>query len=351
MTLSFDRSIIEGPYLRDILSQPKALDDTCQAFDVTHELEKLANRLRNGRFPRIVLTGMGSSYHALHPMNLELVNSGFTAITVETSELVHYAKRYLDSRTLIVAVSQSGRSAEILRLLEIHKGRSPVIGVTNTAASPLATESDAVVLTHAGDEFSVSCKTYTTGLMALEWLSGVLTGKGLRHKRSELAKAQGATAEYLEKWKKHVDELLALLEGIRHLFLAGRGTSLAAVGAGALIIKEADHFPAEGMSSAAFRHGPIEMLRPEIFVLVFSGDAKSSVLNQKLLEDVRDHGGRAASVGTEVQTGAFHLPKTPACLRPILEILPVQMITLALAAHAGREPGKFEITTKVTTTE
>lgn len=351
MTLAFDQSIIEGPYLRDILSQPKALDDTCQALGVTPKLERLANRLRNGRFPRIVLTGMGSSYHALHPMNLELVNSGFTAITVETSELVHYEKRYLDSRTLIVAVSQSGRSAEILRLLEINQGRSPVIGVTNTAGSLLATETDAVVLTHAGEEFSVSCKTYTTGLMALEWLGGVLAGKGLRHKRSELAKAKGATAEYLEKWKKHVDELLAPLEGVRHLFLAGRGTSLAAVGVGALIIKEADHFPAEGMSSAAFRHGPIEMLHPEIFVLIFSGDVRASVLNRKLLQDVRDHGGRAASVGAAVETGAFHLPKTPACLRPMLEILPVQMITIALAALAGREPGKFEITTKVTTTE
>lgn len=351
MTLVLDHSIIEGPYLRDILSQPRALRDTLKALDVSLELEKLSRRLRNGRFLRVVLTGMGSSYHALHPLNLELVDRGFTAITVETSELIHYKKRFFDPRTLIVAVSQSGRSAEILRLLEINQGRSSVIGVTNTADSPLATETDVALLTRAGDEFSVSCKTYTSGLMALEWLGSALTGKGLRHERSELAKAERATAEYLDGWKEHVDQLCVLLEGIRHLFLVGRGASLAAVGTGALIIKEADRFPSEGMSSAAFRHGPFEMLHPGIFVLIFSGDAKTSVLNQKLLQDVRDQGCRTASVGTEAESGAFHLPKTTACLRPMLEILPVHMITLALAAQAGREPGKFAITTKVTTTE
>jgi glutamine---fructose-6-phosphate transaminase (isomerizing) len=66
-----------------------------------------------------------------------------------------------------------------------------------------------------------------------------------------------------------------MLGGIRHLFLVGRGSSLAAVGTGALMVKESDHFHAEGMSSAAFRHGPFEMLSPETFVFVFSANKDS----------------------------------------------------------------------------
>jgi glucosamine--fructose-6-phosphate aminotransferase (isomerizing) len=126
---------------------------------------------------------------------------------------------------------------------------------------------------------------------------------------------------------------------------------LAAVGTGALIIKEAAHFHAEGMSSAAFRHGPFEMLSSETFVAVFSGDDKTRDLNLRLQRDIIDQKGRAEVIGDDSSSFAFKLPEAPACLRPILEILPVQMMTLALAAQAGREAGKFERAAKITTTE
>jgi len=126
---------------------------------------------------------------------------------------------------------------------------------------------------------------------------------------------------------------------------------LAAVGTGALIVKESAHFHAEGMSSAAFRHGPMEMLSDETFVVVFSGDHRTRKLNLRLLSDVRQEGGRAELVGETAALDCFRLPDHASSIRPILEMLPIQMITLALAARVGREPGKFERATKVTTTE
>jgi len=123
------------------------------------------------------------------------------------------------------------------------------------------------------------------------------------------------------------------------------------VGTGALIVKESDHFHAEGMSSAAFRHGPFEMLSDETFVLVFSGENKTRDLNQRLFEDIREQEGRAELVCEGATPQPFALPNAPRSIHAILEILPVQMITLALAAQAGREPGRFELATKVTTKE
>ena len=75
------------------------------------------------------------------------------------------------------------------------------------------------------------------------------------------------------------------------------GDSLAAVGTGALIVKESDHFHAEGMSSAAFRHGPFEMLSEDTFVVIFSGDEKTRDLNRRLLADIQQDGGRAEFIG------------------------------------------------------
>lgn len=346
-----DFSVIEGEYLHDILDQPRALDETLAGLEVSKTLLQLAARLQQGKFKTVVLTGMGSSFHALHPLHIELINYGLTALMVETSELLYYRNRLFDAKTLIVAVSQSGQSAEVVRLLEINRGKSSVIAITNTPHSPLAERADATILTQAGKEFSVSCKTYVTALMALQWLGDVVCERDLRRTRQELKAACPAVRDYLASWKTHVQDLAQMLKGIRHLFLVGRGSSLAAVGTGALIVKESDHFHAEGMSSAAFRHGPFEMLSDETFVLVFSGEHKTRDLNQRLFEDVRQQQGRAELVGEGAASLSCTLPTAPRSIHPILEILPVQMVTLALAAQVGREPGRFELASKVTTKE
>jgi glutamine---fructose-6-phosphate transaminase (isomerizing) len=225
------------------------------------------------------------------------------------------------------------------------------VAVTNTADSPLAKQGDAAILTRAGKEFSVSCKTYVAGLMALTWLADVFCARDLHRVRHELKSASPLVRDYLSNWQEHVHSLAQRLTGIRHLFLVGRGSSLAAAGTGALIVKESDHFHAEGMSCAAFRHGPLEMLSEEIFVLVFAGDSKTRALNVRLLDDIRGEQGRGELVSEDAEFAPCRLPTGPRCLQPILEVLPVQMITLALAAQAGREPGRFELASKVTTTE
>jgi glucosamine--fructose-6-phosphate aminotransferase (isomerizing) len=344
-------SRIDGEYLRDLLNQPQALEDTLRGLDESRELRDLAKRLNKGKFQKIVLTGMGSSFHALHPLNLELVAEGFTPVMVETSELVHYQNRLLDDKTLVVAVSQSGHSVEMVRLIEANRRRAALIAVTNTSNSPLANSADATVLTQAGREFSVSCKTYVAALMALKWLGNVLMQCDLRRTHLQLMQVAPAVSEYLLSWQQHVTDLGKGLAGIGHLFLVGRGPSLATVGTGALIVKESDHFHAEGMSSAAFRHGPLEMLGPGMFVLVFAGEEKTRDLNIRLLQDILEQDDRAELVGELASTAAFQVPHLSPSLTPILEILPVQMVTLALAAQAGREPGRFELATKITTIE
>ena len=346
-----DLSVVEGPYLRDILDQPRALQETSAALEISESLQRLVTLLQQGQFKTVILTGMGASFHALHPLNLELIDHGLVALMVEASELVHYQSRLLDPQRLIIAVSQSGRSAEIIRLLEINQGKSPVIAITNTADSPLAAQANALVLTRAGKEFSVSCKTYVTALLALAWLGDVLCGRDGKETKHQWSAVLPAVKNYLAHWKEHVLNMGQLLEHVRDLFLVGRGASLAAVGTGALIIKESAHFHAEGMSSAAFRHGPFEMLNENTFVTVFEGDDKTRGLNLGLLKDIREKHGRAELVGEDSSFSATALSAYSPAMRGILEILPVQMLTLALAARAQREPGRFELASKVTTKE
>jgi glutamine---fructose-6-phosphate transaminase (isomerizing) len=345
-------NIIEGPYVRDILDQPRAIAATVEQIAIEPRLEALAAKLRAGSFARVLLTGMGSSLFALHPLQIELTAAGLAPHLVETAELLNALPRLLEG-ALIIAVSQSGRSAEIVRLLREKPAGAAIIGVTNTPGSPLDSEADAVLMTYAGEEFSVSCKTYVAALAALRLLGAVLAGGDVAACRAELAQASEAAAQYLENWRDHVVRLAHLMDiaNLSQLFFVGRGSSLAAVLTGGLITKESTHTAAEGMSSAAFRHGPLETTGPGTVVMVFGGDNRFHDLTRRLCNDLRKAGADIMAVGLNAGLPALALPDVPTPLLPILEILPVEMLTLALAARKGFEAGCFSHATKVTTVE
>jgi glucosamine--fructose-6-phosphate aminotransferase (isomerizing) len=344
--------IVEGPYLQDILDQPRALADTLDRLAAGPGVEDVARRLSERRLRRVVLTGMGSSHLGLVPLHLRLLEAGLAPHTVETSELLHYQRPLLDEGTLLVLVSQSGRSAEVVRLLEAVRGRDvATLAVTNTPQSLLARAADAVVLTHAGEEATVSCKTYLAAQMALGWLGEVLTGRDAEAARAALAATVAGTASYLASWRAHVEWLTGRLEGVRALYFAGRGPSLAAAGVAGLVTKESTHRPAEGMSGAAFRHGPLEVLDAAVLLLVFAGDARTRALHEALVAEARAAGARAFLAADDAPEPALRLPAVPDVARPVVELLPVEMLTLALAALDGREAGRFERAAKVTATE
>jgi glucosamine--fructose-6-phosphate aminotransferase (isomerizing) len=337
-----------NPYIQDILAQPSAVENTLNALENQRLDPSLRGCAREQRFRRIVLTGMGSSCHAFHPSLISLQAAGTPVSLVETSELVHHQKRLLDAGSLVIALSQSGRSAEIVRLIESIQGGAHLLGITNDPESPLARAAHATVVMRAGAEHSVATRTYVSSLAALAWVTDELSGGDIS---SDLRRAPALLAQYLKPWQAHVEQATQELDEIDHLFLAGRGASLASAYTGGLILKEAAHFHGEGMSSAAFRHGPLEMVDTRAFALVFEGDAATAGLNRRLVSDVKEAGGHAALVHEGPDADLFSIPESAAVVRPMLEILPVEMMTLALAAMRGHKAGSFRHVSKVTSTE
>ncbi len=340
---------MSNTYLNDLLEQPSALQATLDSLGKAAPLTTLHHHMQHGKYQRVILTGMGSSYHGLYPLQLRLFASTINVIRLETSELIHHAYKLIDHQSLVVAVSQSGESAEVVRLLDLTHGCATLVGVTNTAGSTLAHNASHVIITSAGEEASVSCKTYITGLAALDWLGDQLLG-GRKHFPA-LGSLPDKMANYWFGWHAAVELLVEKLAGMRQFFLLGRGESLAAACTGALIIKEAARVAAEGMNSAAFRHGPLELVSPQTFAMLYLGSDHTSVLNARLAEDIRSAGGVAETVSIGKAVSPFCLPRCAAVALPILEIMPAQLLSLALAEMQSIEPGKFVNTAKVTTIE
>jgi glucosamine--fructose-6-phosphate aminotransferase (isomerizing) len=343
-------AVIEGRYFQDVMAQPQALRATYDWLARPGRWNEVQKFVTARPWQRVVLTGMGSSFHTFHPLHLSLIAAGRSSVMMESSELVHYGSALLDEQTLVITASQSGASAETVRLLELNR-RAPVIGVTNTAGSPLARGAQLALLAQAGPEHSVSCKTYVSGMLIVQWLAAIIARDDEAATLARLAPCADLAAEYLADWRDKVELLAERLAGRRNLFLTGRGTSLSAVGTGALITKEATRVHAEGMSSAAFRHGPMEMLHREMWVGVYSGDEATRALNRGLLRDLAAAGAHCDEIGPGATLAPFRLPDCAPALRPLVEIMPVQLMTLALAGLAGREAGHFERAAKITDRE
>jgi glucosamine--fructose-6-phosphate aminotransferase (isomerizing) len=349
--MSATATVIEGPYLQDILDQPRAIRDTLARLSRSEKLNDFIANLVPTSYEQVVLTGMGGSFLILYPLYLKLVELGYPARMAETSELLYFMPTLLNSRTLLIVASQSGRSGEIIRLLKQNAERPTILAITNDASAPLAKEADVVALIQAGPEASGACKTTTATLAALAWIGGCIGTHEQAATHGLLQQAAPAVEQYLSHWKVHVASLCPELRGFRHLFITGRGISLPAAGIGGMLMKETAHFHAEGMGSAAFRHGPFEMLNEECFVLVFAGDPIVEPLNRSLVDDVRKTGAKAALIVPNGDLEALCIPEVAQEIRPIVEMLPLQMVSLALAAIAGREAGKFDRIEKVTTDE
>lgn len=339
--------------LLDIRAQPDVLRRALgQMVSEIGALSGWADKLRRGELDQIVLTGMGGSYAVLFPMQVRLTKSGIRTWAVETSELLYDYRELLTERTLLIAVSQSGRSVELVRLLEELSGAVPVIGVTNTPDSRLARASDAVVQLHAGEETAVSTKTYTCSVAALALLTALLTGQSVEAAARALHRGADYIAAMLSAWETQIAAVAAAINPPSFLIFLGRGESRSSALAGALVVKETAKLPTEGMVSGQFRHGSVEVLAPGVVVAIFAGSGIAREHHHRLAADLSQKGTPVIWVGAPGEPGMTVAVEPPALeLAPLIEIVPVQLLATELAARRGLKPGEFHHTQKVTTVE
>jgi glucosamine--fructose-6-phosphate aminotransferase (isomerizing) len=342
------------PYIADILSQPAALRDALEKYS-TLTLDNIYGQLIRGDFDRILMSGMGSSYNAAYPAFIGLSSQPIPVQLVNAAELLHSLNGMIGPRSLLWLNSQSGRSAELIHLLDHLENHPPtsILAFVNNTASPMASRADVCIPIHAGNEATVSTKTYVN-MMVINLLAAIQLSNGnLTAAIQDMHNAADAMESYLADWQVHVQELDSLLGDFKQLFIIGRGSSMSAVWHGSLINKEASKCAFEGMQAADFRHGPLELVSEGFTALIFAGPAQTSALNRDLAMEIRSYGGRIlwvdSSINAELPT--LFVPSVSELARPIVEILPMQMLTLAMAKRKGLQAGKFRYVSKVTSRE
>ncbi len=346
-------------FIEEILDQPNALVRCADNYPVSDiELNGFADDLSASRYRQIILTGMGSSLHACYPLWLSLNGRGaIPTLLWDTSELIHHAPTAIDDNTLLIAVSQSGETVEIKRLAELSQRPGLVIGITNVINSTLATWSDRVIDIMAGEEATVSTKTYTATLAANHLLGTQLTGGDVNAAREEVLRSVADVQHFLDSWQLCVETMQEFMGRRDHVTFLGRGVSMASVLTGSLITMESSKVVSLSLSSAQFRHGPLELVDPNFMAVIFGGTPSVQHLHERLANEIAELGGRCFVITPDPlgqrRVGIMELPipRSSPALLPIFEILPLQLLTIALAQAKGLSPASFRHAAKITSKE
>ncbi len=340
--------------LKEIFEQPEALR-TCLSGRLDRRdsrillggIEPLARELVKAR--RIILTSCGTAWHAGLIGEYLFEDLARIPAEVEYASEFRYRNPIIEDGTVVIAVSQSGETADTLAALREAKQRGAIaLGVVNVVGSTIARETDAGVYLHAGPEIGVaSTKAFTAQVVVLTMMSLYLARRRLM--------SEEQIARYIEALEAIPDQIQSVLEQFdlikdtvakyvdanNWLFL-GRGYNYPVALEGALKLKEISYIHAEGLPAAEMKHGPIALIQegmPVVFVAPRSGTYEKIIGN---IEEVRARGGHVIAVATEgderiaqYAEHVFYVPDCPAPLQPLLTVVPLQLLAYHAAVARG----------------
>jgi glucosamine--fructose-6-phosphate aminotransferase (isomerizing) len=348
------------PFLAEIAGQPDALRRAAAALvDRRTDLERIRDAGASAR--TLVFTGMGSSYDACYPTVNDLAARGVPSILVDTAELLHFRRSILGPQTFVTIVSQSGESAEIVKLVvEVGKQRSrpTILSVTNGLGNDLAKRANITLDTWAGAETGPSTMTFVASMAQLAGVARLLAGDSVDTAVERTRTASEGAAQAIERLlddpEDRATEIADWLADKSVTVILGRGPARAAAEMGALLLKECGVM-AESLESAAFRHGPLELAGPQMAAIVLATEPETRKLDLGLARDLVEAGAAVLVITPDGETpkGA-HAAATgyqDRALVSAVSIVPVQLLAWRLAVKSGRTPGAYTRASKVTTRE
>lgn len=338
---------------QEIQAQPQVL---ATLLDKRETIARVAREVRRVPFHYVVIAARGSSDNAaLYTKYLFGATAGIPVALATPSLYTLYRQPPRLNHALVIGISQSGRSTDIVRVLaEARRQGVPTIGVTNDAGSPLAQVAEHLILLHAGEERSIAAtKTYTAQLMVMALFAVYLAGD--RHREAELAAVPDAVYRCLQL----AERLERAAERYRYMdrcVVIGRGYNYATAYEIALKLKELTYVLAEPYSSADFQHGPIAVVANGFPVLLVAPQGKVHGELHALAEKLRARGAEIVAISDvpatlDLARVAIPLPVSlPEWLTPFTAVVMGQLFAYYLTLAKDYDPDHPRGLAKVTQT-
>ncbi len=341
--------------LKEIYEQPRSIKDSMRGRlssekgivnlgGITEYEKKFVNA------KRIVFIACGTSWHAGLVGEYLFEDLARIPVEVEYASEFRYRNPIVYEDDVIIAISQSGETADTLAAIELAKSKgATIIGICNVVGSSIARATHAGSYTHAGPEIGVaSTKAFTAQvtvltLMALRiaYLKGTISSSRFHQLISELESIPGKVQKILEK-NEQIKYIADIYKNSTNALYLGRGYSFPVALEGALKLKEISYIHAEGYPAAEMKHGPIALIDEEmpVFVIATKGTSYEKVVSN--IQEVKARKGKIIAIITEgdvhvkaMADYSIEIPETDEIMVPLLSVVPLQLLSYHIAVMRG----------------
>ncbi|WP_149360593.1 glutamine--fructose-6-phosphate transaminase (isomerizing) [Lolliginicoccus suaedae] len=359
--------------LKEIEEQPLAVADTLRGHFTNGRIVLDEQRLTDQDLrdiDKVFVVACGSAYHSGLVAKYAIEHWARLPVEVELASEFRYRDPVLDRSTLVVAISQSGETADTLEAVRhAREQKARVLAVCNTNGSQIPRESDAVLYTRAGPEIGVASTKAFLAQVAANYLVGLALAQARGTKYPDEVAREFAE---LAAMPELIEKLIGRAESVRELardmaskstiLFLGRHVGYPVALEGALKLKELAYIHAEGFAAGELKHGPIALIEDELPVIVVMPSPKGrAVLHSKMLSNIREiqaRGARTIVIAEEgdetVKPFADHLieiPASPTLLQPLLSTVPLQIFAAQVAQTRGYDVDKPRNLAKSVTVE
>ena len=343
---------------KEIHEQPAAVADTLRGrvdgagAIVLDEMRIEPTILRS--IDKIIVVACGTAAYAGHVAKYAIEHWCRIPVEIELAHEFRYRDPIVSEKTLTVAISQSGETMDTIQAVRHAREQgSKVLAIVNTYGSTIAREADAVLYTHAGPEVAVaSTKAFLAQITAcyllglyLAQLRGNKWHDEVADYLAQLGRMPARIQRLLDEQEKEVEELGARLADRASFLFLGRHVGFPVALEGALKLKELAYVHAEGFAAGELKHGPIALVEDGLPVFIIVPTPRRPELHGKVLsniQEVRARGARAIVIAEEgdhaveaVADTIIRVPDTPTLMRPLVDVVPLQVFAAALARAKG----------------
>ena len=352
-------SIEKGGYdhfmLKEIYEQPKSIIDTLRGRIDPKTNDIILGGIRDYesivvKADRIIIVACGTSWHAGLIGEYLIEKLARMNVEVEYASEFRYRNPIITKKDVVIAISQSGETADTLAALEIAKENGALtLGICNVVGSSIPRATDGGTYTHAGPEIGVaSTKAFTTQItvLALFALRFSQLRKTVERENYDLLISQLTAApekiEYLLKQNDDIEEIAKKFKDASNFLYLGRGLNFPVALEGALKLKEISYIHAEGYPAAEMKHGPIALIDQEMPIVVIATRKDNYEKVVSNIQEVKARGGQLIAIITEGDTEVkaiadycIEIPKSFREITPLLSIVPLQLLSYHIALMRG----------------
>ncbi|OBJ40033.1 glutamine--fructose-6-phosphate aminotransferase [Mycolicibacterium mucogenicum] len=358
---------------KEIAEQPAAVSDTLLGHFVDGKIVLDEQRLSDQELrdvDKVFIVACGTAYHSGLLAKYAIEHWTRLPVEVELASEFRYRDPVLDRSTLVIAISQSGETADTLEAVRHAKGqKAKVLAICNTNGSQIPREADAVLYTRAGPEIGVAATKTFLAQVAANYLVGLALAQARGTKYPDEVAREYRELEAMPALVEQVLERLDPIAGLGKQFaqsptvlFLGRHVGYPVALEGALKLKELAYMHAEGFAAGELKHGPIALIDDDLPVIVVMPSPKgSSMLHAKLLSNIREIQARGAVTIVIAEEGdetvrpyadyIFELPSTSTLFQPLLSTIPLQVFAASVARERGYDVDKPRNLAKSVTVE